>query len=64
MSQPIEYSLTLTQPEREVLLAFIDAGLKVSGLNSAQNAVHLATKIQNAREIPVLVPAPSPEPEA
>jgi hypothetical protein len=49
MSQPnITYVLELTQPEREVLLGFIDAGLKALGLSVAQNAVLLATKVQNA----------------
>jgi hypothetical protein len=53
--QTLTVVVTLTHAERDVLLGFIDAGLKVAGLSAAQNAIHLATKIQNAR------PAPLPE---
>lgn len=49
MSENIESSLTFTAQEANLIIAFIEAGLKFEpNFNSAQNALVLATKFRNA----------------
>lgn len=59
MSQPIipSVQLHITVDERNMLIEFIDAAVKAIGLNCAQNAVHLATRLKNA---PLVAVPPAP----
>jgi len=67
MSQPTHLSVILTNDERNILLAFIQSGMKAdvnaAGLSSeasnvVSNALHLAKKLQDATPVQqVKVPA-------
>lgn len=45
-------TIELTEDEIKVLMGMIDTAVRAQGLNVAQNAVHLAGKLQNAPDRP------------
>ena len=47
----MKITLILSEPEANALISLIDAGVRATGLNSAEQAAHLYNLIKNAPQV-------------